>query len=81
MYKAPPPEVSSEDFYETVERRSFARGLSIQTSRASSTPPAAQNTLTIGRYAHLVCPTQGSANPALTITALAFRAAEQVISG
>ena len=31
MYKAPPPEVSSEDFYETDERRGFARGFSIQT--------------------------------------------------
>ncbi len=30
-YKAPPPEVSSEDFYETDERRGFARGFSIQT--------------------------------------------------
>jgi choline dehydrogenase-like flavoprotein len=31
MYKAPPPEVSSEQFYETDERRGFARGFSIQT--------------------------------------------------
>jgi len=31
MYKAPPPEVSSEDFYETDEARGFARGFSIQT--------------------------------------------------
>ena len=31
MYKAPPPEVSSEDFYETDETRGFARGFSIQT--------------------------------------------------
>ncbi|HZT45151.1 MAG TPA: GMC family oxidoreductase [Gaiellaceae bacterium] len=31
MYKAPPPEVSSEQFYETDESRGFARGLSIQT--------------------------------------------------
>jgi choline dehydrogenase-like flavoprotein len=31
MYKAPPPEVSSEDFYETDEGRGFARGFSIQT--------------------------------------------------
>jgi choline dehydrogenase-like flavoprotein len=30
-YKAPPPEVSSEDFYETDEARGFARGFSIQT--------------------------------------------------
>jgi choline dehydrogenase-like flavoprotein len=31
MYKAPPPEVSSEQFYETDEQRGFARGFSIQT--------------------------------------------------
>jgi len=31
MYKAPPPEVSSEQFYETDARRGFARGFSIQT--------------------------------------------------
>jgi choline dehydrogenase-like flavoprotein len=31
MYKAPPPEVSSEQFYETDVRRGFARGFSIQT--------------------------------------------------
>lgn len=31
MYKAPPPEVSSEQFYETDPRRGFARGFSIQT--------------------------------------------------
>ena len=31
MYKAPPPEVSSEDYYETDEARGFARGFSIQT--------------------------------------------------
>jgi choline dehydrogenase-like flavoprotein len=31
MYKAPPPEVSSEQFYETDETRGFARGFSIQT--------------------------------------------------
>jgi choline dehydrogenase-like flavoprotein len=31
MYKAPPPEVSSEQFYETDERRGFARGFSVQT--------------------------------------------------
>jgi choline dehydrogenase-like flavoprotein len=30
-YKGPPPEVSSEQFYETDERRGFARGFSIQT--------------------------------------------------
>jgi choline dehydrogenase-like flavoprotein len=31
MYKAPPPEVSSEDFYETDLARGFARGFSVQT--------------------------------------------------
>jgi choline dehydrogenase-like flavoprotein len=31
MYKAPPPQVSSEDFYETDASRGFARGFSIQT--------------------------------------------------
>jgi choline dehydrogenase-like flavoprotein len=31
MYKAPPPEVSSEQFYETHPDRGFARGFSIQT--------------------------------------------------
>jgi choline dehydrogenase-like flavoprotein len=31
MYKAPPPEVSSEQFYETDDSRDFARGYSIQT--------------------------------------------------
>jgi hypothetical protein len=31
MYKAPPPEVSSEQFYETNPARGFARGFSIQT--------------------------------------------------
>jgi choline dehydrogenase-like flavoprotein len=31
MYKAPPPEVSSEQFYETDESRGFARGFSLQT--------------------------------------------------
>ncbi len=31
MYKAPPPEITSEQFYETDESRGFARGFSIQT--------------------------------------------------
>ncbi|HZU45897.1 MAG TPA: GMC family oxidoreductase [Mycobacterium sp.] len=31
MYKAPPPEVSSEQFYETDPDRGFARGFSVQT--------------------------------------------------
>ncbi len=31
MYKAPPPEISSERFYETDPERGFARGFSIQT--------------------------------------------------
>ncbi len=197
MYKAPPPEISSEDFYETDPSRGFARGFSIQTvspqpigwaehvlsdghwgralreymrdynhwttvgvlnellarpdnrvTLASETDPyglpvarfdytlgdndktnmayssktikdllhaaGAQDVLTIQRFAHLVggarmgtspadsvvdseqrtwavpnlfisdgsvCPTQGSANPALTIMALASRLAERMISG
>jgi choline dehydrogenase-like flavoprotein len=31
MYKAPPPEISSEQFYETDPERGFARGFSLQT--------------------------------------------------
>lgn len=31
MYKAPPPEISSEQFYETDPARGFARGFSLQT--------------------------------------------------
>jgi choline dehydrogenase-like flavoprotein len=31
MYKAPPPEINSEQFYETDAQRGFARGFSIQT--------------------------------------------------
>ncbi len=31
QYKGPPPEISSEDFYETDPSRGFARGFSIQT--------------------------------------------------
>ena len=31
QYKAPPPEISSEQFYETDAARGFARGFSIQT--------------------------------------------------
>ena len=197
MYKGPPPEISSEQFYETDARRGFARGFSVQTvsplpiawaehvlaeghwgeslreymrdynhwavvgmlnellplagnrvTLADETdehglPVArmdytqcendrkniafsigvaldiwkaagAQDTLTISRYAHLiggcamgrspeesvcdadhrtwavpnlyladgsVCPTQGSANPALTIMALASRLAERLASG
>ncbi len=197
MYKAPPPEVSSEDFYETDESRGFARGFSIQTvsplpigwaehvladghwgrslreymrdynhwsvvgvlnellpradnrvTLADETDPyglpvarfdysqcdndraniaystkvitdlleaaGAQDVLTIHRYAHLiggarmgtspadsvvdrnqrswavpnlylcdgsVCPTQGSANPALTIMALASRLGQHLVSG
>ncbi|MBO0709480.1 MAG: GMC family oxidoreductase, partial [Candidatus Dormibacteraeota bacterium] len=197
MWKAPPPEVSSEQFYETDPSRGFARGFSIQTvgplpiawaehvlaeghwgaslreymrdynhwavagvlnellplaenrvtlsddqdpmglriarmdytqcendrkNIAFSTQlledlwkeAGAQDTLAIDRYAHLiggcrmgtspensvcdrdhrawavsnlyfadgsVCPTQGSANPALTIMALASRLAERLTSG
>jgi Choline dehydrogenase and related flavoproteins len=197
QYKAPPPEVSSEQFYETDPGRGFARGFSIQTvsplpigwaehvqadghwgralreymrdynhwatigvlnellprpdnriTIANETDPygipvarmdysqcdndkanidystkviteilqaaGAQDVLTIHRYAHLVggarmgaspetsvvdanqrawalpnlfltdgsvCPTQGSANPALTIMALASRLAERMADG
>lgn len=197
MYKAPPPEISSEQFYETDTSRGFARGFSIQTvsplpigwaehvladghwgrslreymrdynhwatigvlnellphpdnriTLAEETDPYgqpiarmdytlsdndkanmaystkiitdilhaadAQDVLTIQRFAHLiggarmgsspensvvdanqrswavpnlfladgsVCPTQGSANPALTIMALASRLAERMASG
>ncbi|MFC6707089.1 GMC family oxidoreductase [Flexivirga alba] len=197
MYKAPPPQVSSEDYYETDTSRGFARGFSIQTvsplpigwaehvladghwgramreymrdynhwatvgvlnellahpdnritladevdsyglsvarmdytltdndkaNEAYSTKVitdilkagGAQDVLTIHRYAHLiggarmgsspetsvvdanqrswavpnlfladgsVCPTQGSANPALTIMALASRLAERMADG
>jgi choline dehydrogenase-like flavoprotein len=197
MYKAPPPEISSEQFYETDPGRGFARGFSIQTvspmpigwaehvladghwgralreymrdynhwatigvlneliahpdnriTLADETDPYgqpvarmdytlsdndkanmaystkvitdilhaadAQDVLTIQRFAHLiggarmgsspehsvvdanqrawavpnlfladgsVCPTQGSANPALTIMALASRLAQQMASG
>jgi len=197
MYKGPPPEVSSEQFYETDESRGFARGFSVQTvspqpigwaehvlgdghwgaamreymrdynhwttigvlnellphpdnrvtldrdtdpygipvarfdysrsendkaNMAYSTnvikdilhAAGAQDILTIQRYAHLVggarmgsspdssvvnsdhrvwsvpnlfvadgsvCPTQGSANPALTIMALASRLAQRLASG
>jgi choline dehydrogenase-like flavoprotein len=197
QYKAPPPEISSEDYYETDEQRGFARGFSIQTvsplpigwaehvladghwgkamreymrdynhwatigvlnellaqpenrvtlagvtdryglpvarfdyslcdndkaNMAYSTKvitdilkaAEAQDVLTIGRYAHLiggcrmgtspdnsvvdaeqrtwavdnlfiadgsVCPTQGSANPALTVMSLSSRLAERMISG
>ena len=31
MYKGPPPEISSEQFYETDEKRGFSRGFSLQT--------------------------------------------------
>jgi choline dehydrogenase-like flavoprotein len=197
MYKAPPPEISSEQFYETDPDRGFARGFSIQTvspmpigwaehvladghwgaalreymrdynhwstigvlnellphsdnrvTLADETDPYgipvarfdyslsdndkanmeystkvitnilnaadAQDVLTIQRFAHLiggarmgsdpdtsvvnsdqrtwavpnlflvdgsVCPTQGSANPALTIMALASRLAERIVRG
>jgi choline dehydrogenase-like flavoprotein len=197
MYKAPPPEISSEQFYETDPDRGFARGFSVQTvsplpigwaehvladghwgrslreymrdynhwatigvlnellphpenrvTLADETDPygqpiarmdytlgdndkanmawstnviteilragGAQDVLTIRRFAHLIggarmgsspadsvvdanqrswavpnlfvadgsaCPTQGAANPALTIMALASRLAERMASG
>ncbi len=36
MYKGPPPEVSSEQFYETDPSRGFARGFSIQTRQPAA---------------------------------------------
>ena len=47
MYKAPPPEMTTEQFYETDPGRDFARGFSIQTvsplpiSGPSTSPPTA----------------------------------------
>jgi choline dehydrogenase-like flavoprotein len=51
MYKAPPPEVSSEQFYETDESRGFARGFSIQT--VSPMPIGwAEHVLADGHWGH-----------------------------
>src|SRR5919106_6889847 len=51
MYKAPPPEVSSEQYYETDERRGFARGFSIQT--VGPLPIAwAEHVLADGHWGH-----------------------------
>ena len=50
MYKAPPPEVSSEDFYETDVSAGFARGFSIQTvlARADRVGRARAGAMDIG---------------------------------
>jgi choline dehydrogenase-like flavoprotein len=51
MYKAPPPEICSEHFYETDERRGFARGFSIQT--VGPQPIAwAEHVLADGHWGH-----------------------------
>jgi choline dehydrogenase-like flavoprotein len=51
MFKAPPPEVSSEQFYETDESRGFARGFSIQT--VSPMPIGwAEHVLADGHWGH-----------------------------
>jgi choline dehydrogenase-like flavoprotein len=51
MYKAPPPEISSEQFYETDEQRGFARGFSIQT--VSPLPIGwAEHVLADGHWGH-----------------------------
>ena len=51
QYKAPPPEISSEQFYETDARRGFARGFSIQT--VGPLPIAwAEHVLADGHWGH-----------------------------
>jgi choline dehydrogenase-like flavoprotein len=51
QYKAPPPEISSEEFYETDESRGFARGFSIQT--VGPLPIAwAEHVLADGHWGH-----------------------------
>jgi choline dehydrogenase-like flavoprotein len=51
MYKGPPPEISSEQFYETDEARGFARGFSIQT--VGPQPIAwAEHVLADGHWGH-----------------------------
>ena len=51
MYKAPPPEISSEQFYETDPARGFARGFSIQT--VGPLPIAwAEHVLADGHWGH-----------------------------
>ena len=51
MYKAPPPEISSEHFYETDRSRGFARGFSIQT--VGPQPIAwAEHVLANGHWGH-----------------------------
>jgi hypothetical protein len=51
MYKAPPPEISSGQFYETDRRRWFARGFAIQT--VGPQPIAwAEHVLADGHWGH-----------------------------
>jgi choline dehydrogenase-like flavoprotein len=51
QYKAPPPEISSEQFYETDPARGFARGLSIET--VGPLPIAwAEHVLADGHWGH-----------------------------
>ncbi|HWF54554.1 MAG TPA: GMC family oxidoreductase [Solirubrobacteraceae bacterium] len=51
QYKAPPPEISSEQFYETDAHRGFARGFSIQT--VGPLPIAwAEHVLADGHWGH-----------------------------
>jgi choline dehydrogenase-like flavoprotein len=51
QYKAPPPEISSEQFYETDPARGFARGFSIQT--VGPLPIAwAEHVLADGHWGH-----------------------------
>jgi len=51
MYKAPPPEIESEQFYETDPSRGFARGFSIQT--VGPLPIAwAEHVLADGHWGH-----------------------------
>ncbi len=51
QYKAPPPEICSEQFYETDESRGFARGFSIQT--VGPLPIAwAEHVLADGHWGH-----------------------------
>jgi choline dehydrogenase-like flavoprotein len=51
QYKAPPPEISSEQFYETDAERGFARGFSIQT--VGPLPIAwAEHVLADGHWGH-----------------------------
>ncbi len=80
MYKMPPPEISSEQFYETDPHRGFARGFSIQTVGLSvvDSDHRAWEVPNLFIADGSVMPTQGAANPALTIMARASRLAERL---